>query len=79
VNDTWDRVYDNGSDAYYFQHKETFETTWETPPGFIISGGGSTEKAVTGTDNAVHEEMDTYLKRLAEEHENELVAPPPLP
>ena len=29
--------------------------------------------------NAVHEEMDTYLKRLAEEHENELVAPPPLP
>ena len=34
ANDKWERIYDNGSDAYYYQHKETFETTWETPQGF---------------------------------------------
>ena len=36
ANEVWDRIYDEGSAGYYFQHKETFETTWEVPDGFVV-------------------------------------------
>ena len=36
TNDKWDRIYDEDSAAYYFQHKETFETTWDIPEGYVL-------------------------------------------
>eukprot|EP00943_MAST-04B_sp_MAST-4B-sp1_P001922 g1922.t1 len=35
-NDLWDRILDEDSGAYYYQHKETFETSWDVPVGYVL-------------------------------------------
>ena len=35
VNNMWDKILDEESGAYYYQNKETLETSWEPPIGYL--------------------------------------------
>ena len=35
VNNMWDKILDEESGAYYYQNKETLETSWEAPAGYL--------------------------------------------
>ena len=34
-NNVWDKILDEESGAYYYQNKETLETSWEAPAGYL--------------------------------------------